>query len=81
MCTCATRPAATRGTSAQDLELTPGRGTADFAAFREALQRAGYRGHGVAPTSSTGCLDIPHIRGEFDYGLAALAEAGWRTDG
>ena len=25
--------------------------------------------------------DIPHIRSEFEYGLAALAEAGWETGG
>lgn len=64
----------------QDLELTPGRGTVDFAAFREALERAGYRGT-VSLDFEYRMPDIPHIRGEFDYGLAALAEAGWRTDG
>ena len=64
----------------QDLELTPGRGTVDFAAFREALQRAGYQ-RSVSLDFEYRMPDIPHIRGEFDYGLAALAEAGWRTDG
>ncbi len=64
----------------QDLELTPGRGTVDFAAFREALQRAGYQ-RSVSLDFEYRMPNIPHIRGEFDYGLAALAEAGWRTDG
>ena len=64
----------------QDLELTPGRGTADFAAFREALQRAGYQGT-VSLDFEYRMPDITHIRNEFEYGLAALADAGWRTDG
>ncbi len=64
----------------QDLELTPGRGTVDFAAFREALQRAGYQGT-VSLDFEYRMPDIPHIRSEFEYGLAALAEAGWREDG
>ena len=64
----------------QDLELTPGRGTVDFAAFREALQRAGYQGT-VSLDFEYRMPDIPHIRSEFDYGLAALAAAGWETGG
>ena len=64
----------------QDLELTPGRGTVDFGAFREALQRAGYQGT-VSLDFEYRMPDIPHIRSEFDYGLAALAEAGWETGG
>ncbi len=64
----------------QDLELTPGRGTVDFAAFREALRRAGYQGT-VSLDFEYRMPDIPHIRSEYEFGLAALAEAGWRTDG
>ena len=60
----------------QDLELTPGRGSVDFAAFREALERAAYRGT-VSLDFEYRMPDIPHIRNEFDHGLAALAAAGW----
>lgn len=61
----------------QDLELTPGRGAVDFAAFREALERAAYRGT-VSLDFEYRMPDIPHIRDEFAFGLDALAAAGWQ---
>ena len=62
----------------QDLELTPGRGTVDFAAFREALERAGYQGT-VSLDFEYRMPDIPHIMNEFESGMAALTAAGWEA--
>ena len=63
-----------------NLELTPGRGTVDFAAFREALQRVGYK-ETVSLDFENRMPDIPHIRNEFDYGITTLANAGWQKQG
>jgi sugar phosphate isomerase/epimerase len=60
----------------QDLELTPGRGTADFAKFGAALDRAGYRGN-ISMELEYRFQDMERIENEFDAGIRHLKRCGW----
>lgn len=63
----------------QDLERTPGRGTVDFRAFGEALDRADYRGE-VSLELEHRHGDLAVIEREFDFALAHLKSCGWEVD-
>ena len=60
----------------QDLELTPGKGTVDFARFGEALDRAGYE-RDVSMELEYRFRDIDRIEQEFDDAILHLRECGW----
>ena len=60
----------------QDLELTPGKGTVDFAKFARALDRVGYAGD-VSLDFEYRDMTLDGIEHEYDAGLKCLAEAGW----
>jgi sugar phosphate isomerase/epimerase len=60
----------------QNLELTPGRGTVDFAAFAQALDQAGYRGDVSVEFEYRG-LPLERIRQEYIAGLSHLQRCGW----
>ncbi len=60
----------------QDLELTPGRGTVDFAKFARALDRVGYAGD-VSLDFEYRDMTLDRIEREYDAGLHHLADVGW----
>jgi sugar phosphate isomerase/epimerase len=60
----------------QDLELTPGVGTVDFAEFSAALDRAGYEGD-VSIEFEYRDMTLDAIEREFDRGLRHLQKHGW----
>ncbi|MBI3987812.1 MAG: sugar phosphate isomerase/epimerase [Lentisphaerae bacterium] len=60
----------------QNLELTPGRGSVDFAAFGRALDRAGYRGE-VSLELEHRHDELDRIEQEYDTGIAHLRACGW----
>ena len=60
----------------QELELTPGKGTADFRRFAEALDRADYRGD-VTIEFEYRDTTLEEIEREYDEGLKHLSLCGW----
>jgi len=60
----------------QDLELTPGKGTADFTKFGQALDRAGYEGD-VSMESEYRFRDLDRIEAEFAHAIRHLRDCGW----
>ena len=60
----------------QDLELTPGDGVVDFAAFGQALDDVGYRGH-VSIEFEHHDQDLGLIEKRYERGLRHLAVCGW----
>ena len=60
----------------QQLELTPGRGTVDFAKFGQALDQVGYGGD-VSLEFEYRHDDLAEIEAEYDYGISYLMQAGW----
>jgi len=63
----------------QDLELTPGRGSVDFAAFAAALDATGYRGEVSVEFEYRG-LPLERTEQEYRAGLAHLQGGGWQLD-
>lgn len=63
----------------QNLELTPGRGTVDFAAFAAALDRVNYRGD-VSLESEYRHTDAASIESEYDFAIQSLRRAKWQVD-
>ena len=61
----------------QDLELTPGVGTVDFARFGRALDEAGYAGD-VSLEFEYRDMTLEAIEREYDKGLQHLRSAGWQ---
>ncbi len=62
----------------QDLELTPGKGTADFAKFSQALDAVGYKGD-VSLEFEYRDSTFEDINKEFKEGLAHLVKTGWKV--
>jgi len=60
----------------QDLELTPGSGVVDFAAFGAALDRFGYSGE-VSLEFEYRIKDLKRIESEYDRGIEYLEQCGW----
>jgi len=60
----------------QDLELTAGSGTVDFAAFGRALDKAGYQGD-VTIEFEYRDVTFEDIEAEYDKGLRHLQRVGW----
>jgi len=60
----------------QNLELTPGAGTVDFAALAAALDRAGYAGDVTAEFEYRD-MTFEQIEHQCDLGLRHLAQVGW----
>ena len=60
----------------QQLEMTPGRGTVDFAKFGQALDRVGYGGD-VSLEFEYRHDDLAKIEAEYDYGISYLKQTGW----
>ena len=60
----------------QTLELTAGKGTVDFALFRQALQQVGYSGR-VTLDFEYKIDDLAVIESEYRQGLAYLETCGW----
>lgn len=63
-------------TFSQNLELTPGKGSVDFAAFGRALDAAGYAGE-VSLELEHRHGDLDAIEREYDTGIAHLKRCGW----
>lgn len=63
----------------QNLELTPGRGTVDFAAFGAALDRMNYRGE-VSLESEYRHTNAANIESEHDFAIQSLRHANWQVD-
>ena len=61
---------------AQQLEMTPGKGTVDFRTFGEALDRANYSGD-VSIEFEYRDMALSDIEHEYDEGLKHLANVGW----
>ena len=61
----------------QELELTPGAGSVDFAKFAQALDRVDYYGD-VTIEFEYRDLDLESIEREFDKGLKYLKQKGWK---
>ncbi|MBM3933557.1 MAG: sugar phosphate isomerase/epimerase [SAR202 cluster bacterium] len=61
----------------QELELTPGKGTADFAKFGQALDTVGYKGD-VSLEFEYRDSTFEDIDKEFRDGVAHLAKTGWK---
>jgi len=61
----------------QELELTPGDGTVDFAKFGQALDKANYKGD-VSLEFEYRDMTLDAIELEYDRGLAHLAKVGWQ---
>ena len=60
----------------QDLELTPGAGSVDFARLARALDRVGYAGD-VTTECEYRDVTLDEIEHQYDLALAHLAGAGW----
>jgi len=60
----------------QQLELTAGQGTVDFAKFSQALDRVGYGGD-VSLEFEYRHDDLAKIEAEYDYGISYLKQTGW----
>jgi sugar phosphate isomerase/epimerase len=60
----------------QQLELTPGRGSADFRALGAALDRVGYRGD-VSLEFEHRDMTFEAIEREYDFGIRHLVACGW----
>jgi sugar phosphate isomerase/epimerase len=60
----------------QELELTPGDGTADFAGLARALDAVGYAGD-VTTEFEYRDMTLAAIDAEYDRGLTYLQEVGW----
>jgi sugar phosphate isomerase/epimerase len=60
----------------QQLELTPGRGAADFRRFGAWLDRHGFRGNVTAELEYVG-RSLDAIEGEIDFAFRHLARCGW----
>lgn len=58
------------------LELTPGRGKADFRKFGQALDKVGYAGD-VSLEFEYRDVELGKIEHEFKFGMAHLARTGW----
>ena len=63
----------------QELEMTPGKGTVDFATFGQALDRAGFAGE-VTLELEHRHTDLDSIGREFEEGLDHLKRCGWECD-
>jgi len=61
----------------QSLELTPGKGTVDFARLAQALDRVGYNGD-VSLEFEYRDMTLEQIEQEYDQGLRHLASVGWK---
>jgi sugar phosphate isomerase/epimerase len=65
------------GSSCQNLELTPGKGEVDFAAFAAYLDKDGYHGEVTLETEYRG-LSLERIEAELDASLIHLSQCGWQ---
>ncbi|MBI4664764.1 MAG: sugar phosphate isomerase/epimerase [Verrucomicrobia bacterium] len=64
------------GDRKQQLEMTPGRGRADFRRFGEALDRAGYSGD-ISIEFEYRDMTFEAIELEYDFGFRHLKDCGW----
>ena len=60
----------------QELELTPGAGTVDFARLARALDDAGYKGD-VSLEFEYRDMTFDDIEREYDVGIKHLVDCGW----